>query len=302
MHASVELWKKPTWAKYMIAGWRQWADAGSISSGLPEYLIKRTQATKVGRIRPHGFYLFQIPGTHHLIRPVVKLNDGHREVLHQRKNEFFYAEDKGFLIFLGEEPHMNEDQYAEAFCDAVVDLGIERVVAVGGVYGAMPYDKDRRVSCIYSMPEMKQDLSRYAVNFSNYEGGATIATYLADKAEQKGIEFVAFYAFAPAYDFSTEEVNVQTVAIEEDHKSWYDIMRRLNHMLDLNLDLSDLEKRANRLITAWGSKLDYLENTLPQLKVSAYIEKVNEEFEEKPFEPLSNVWEKALRHLFDEDA
>jgi hypothetical protein len=24
---------------YMLAGWRQWADAGSMSSGLPQYLI-----------------------------------------------------------------------------------------------------------------------------------------------------------------------------------------------------------------------------------------------------------------------
>ena len=63
----------------MIAGWHQWADAGSISSGLPLYLIEQTQARKIGRIKPDGFYLFQIPGAHHLLRPVVKLNEGYRE-------------------------------------------------------------------------------------------------------------------------------------------------------------------------------------------------------------------------------
>ena len=301
MNALVELWKKPAWGRYMIAGWRQWADAGSISSGLPQYLIEQTDATKIGRIRPRGFYLFQIPGTHHLIRPLVKLNEGYREALQPRRNEFFYSEEKGFFIFLGQEPHLNEEQYAEAFFDAVAELGVERVAVVGGVYGAMPYDKDRQVSCVYSLPEMKDELSRYAVNFSNYEGGATISTYLADKAEQKGIEFFAFYAFAPAYDFSTGVVTVQTVAIEEDFKAWYDLMRRLNHMLDLNVDLSDLEKRGKRLIATWDSKLDYLAKTVPQLEVSEYMDKVNAEFEEKPFEPLSDVWEKALRHLFDED-
>ena len=46
---------------YMIVGWHQWADAGAISSGLPEYLIELTNAHKIGEIRPDGFYLFQVP-------------------------------------------------------------------------------------------------------------------------------------------------------------------------------------------------------------------------------------------------
>jgi len=62
--------------KYMIAGWHEWADAGAVSSGLPQYLIDETRARKIGEIAPDGFYLFQIPGTHHLLRPVVQLEEG----------------------------------------------------------------------------------------------------------------------------------------------------------------------------------------------------------------------------------
>ena len=85
---------------YMIVGWRQWADAGAISSGLPEYLIKWTSATKIGEIKPDGFYLFQVPGTHHLLRPEIKLEDGYRKELRVKKNEFFYTGDehKGLVI------------------------------------------------------------------------------------------------------------------------------------------------------------------------------------------------------------
>src|SRR5690606_5346996 len=64
----VEIWEKPAAPEvYMLAGWRQWADAGSVSSGLPQYLIQQTGARKIGQIRPDGFYLFQIPGTHDLV-------------------------------------------------------------------------------------------------------------------------------------------------------------------------------------------------------------------------------------------
>jgi len=306
MNGQLELWERPAPPQYMIAGWHQWADAGSVSSGLPQYLVEHTGATKIGEIKPDGFYLFQVPGTHALLRPVVKLNEGYREVCEQRKNEFFYSGDdeRGFLVFLGEEPHFNEERYAKVFLDAVEELGVKRVAAVAGVYGPVPYDKGRDISCVYSLPGMKEELSQYAVRFSNYEGGATISTYLADRAESRGIEFFAFYAFVPSYDFSKLSdqlsVTIQAVAIGEDFKAWYDLMSRLDHMFNLGMDLSDLEQRSEDLIAAWDSKVDQVARAMPALKVRDYMEEVNRDFEEVSFEPLSDVWEDALRDLFED--
>lgn len=297
----VEIREKPVVEdKHMIAGWHQWADAGAISSGLPQYLIDQTGARKIGEIKSDGFYLFQIPGTHHFLRPEIKLDEGYRKELTSRRNEFFYSGDdrKGFVVFLGEEPHLNEDRYAEAFLDAVEELGVRRVAAVGGVYGAMPYDKDREVSCVYSLREMKDELARYAIRLSNYEGGSTIGTYLVDRAEQREIEFIDFYAFVPAYDFSELSTLVQGMRIENDYKAWYDLMRRFNHMFDLEFDLSDLERQSKELISQMDSKIDELERKMPQLKVREYMEKLTEDFTEMPFVPLGDVWERELGDLF----
>ena len=64
MTDAVELWERPRAAEItMLVGWRQWADAGSISSGLPGYLIKQADARQIGKIRSEGFYLFQVPGS-----------------------------------------------------------------------------------------------------------------------------------------------------------------------------------------------------------------------------------------------
>jgi predicted ATP-grasp superfamily ATP-dependent carboligase len=300
MNELIELWERLT-VKYMIAGWHQWADAGAISSALPQYLIEQTGARKIGSIRPDGFYLFQIPGAHHLLRPIVKLNEGYREELRQRRNEFFYAGD-AFLIFLGEEPNQREAQYAEAFFDATEELGVERIAAVAGVYGPVPYQKDRDVSCVYSLPEMKDNLAQYAVRFSNYEGGATISTYLADTAESRGIEFFAFYAFVPSYDFSTRSLALHPVAVEKDYKAWYDLMKRLDRMFDLGMDFSDLQNKSESLIATWASKIEHLAQTMPHLHVKDYMEKVNADFATKDSaDTLSDVWEDALRDIFGED-
>lgn len=300
MHDLVELWEKPnTEEKYMIVGWRQWADAGSISSGLPQYLIDQTGAQKIGQINPYGFYLFQLPGTHHFLRPEIKLEEGHSKSLTSRKNEIFYAGDdhKGLFIFLGDEPHLNAEEYGLAFLDMVEALGVKRVVALGGVYGAMPYDKDRDVSCAYSLPGLKDELAKYAVRFSNYEGGTTIGSYLLNKAERRGIEFFIFYAFVPAYDFSEVSNLLQGMRIDNDFKAWYDILRRLNHMFEIDIDLSDLEQRSEELEASMAAKILELEDKAPQLKVREYLARVTQDFEEKTFMPLDDVWERELGDL-----
>ena len=167
MNGSLDLWEGPTAEEvYMIAGWEQWADAGEVSSELPRYLVDRLAARRIGQIRPQGFYMFQVPGTHHFLRPEVKLEAGHRKELTRRTNEFYYAESagKGLVIFRGEEPHLNAEGYADAFFDAVEALGVRRVLALGGVYGAVPYDRDRQVSCVYSLPRLKEELEPYALD------------------------------------------------------------------------------------------------------------------------------------------
>jgi proteasome assembly chaperone (PAC2) family protein len=285
----------------MIAGWYQWADAGELSSGLPEYLIERTDARQIGEIDPRGYYLFQFPGTHDLMRPIVTLDEGYRIALEERRNAFYVSGGEGtrFHIFIGDEPHMNVEQYSEAFLGAVEALGVERVAIVAGVNGPMPYDRDREISCVYSLPAMREEMEGYAVRLSDYEGGATIGVFLADRAEERGIELVAFYAMVPAYDFSQASTSIQRISAEEDYKAWYDVMRRLDYMFGLDLDLSDLEERSEELIAAWESRIAQLRRKMPGV-VGPYLEKVNDDFSERSFDPLGQAWEDALGDLFDD--
>ena len=262
MDDRIRLWERPVSKEiYLIAGWRQWADAGSASSALPQYLIDLVGAKKIGELEPKGFYLFQIPGTHHFLRPEVNLNEGYRQSMEPRLNEFFYAGnvDKGLVIFLGDEPHLNEDEYATLFFYVAEELGVKRGISLGGVYGEMPYDKEREVSCVYSHPHMKAELDNYAVRFSNYHGGTTIGAYMVHQAESRDMELIAFNAFVPAYDFSETAAAVQGVRIDNDYRAWYDLMRRVEHMFNLGLDLSDLEEQSEALTESMHQKIEELQ-------------------------------------------
>ena len=284
----------------MITGWRQWADAGTISSELPAYLIKKTGARKIGELRSEGFYLFQMPGTHHLLRPVVEIEDGVVKDLEQKRNEFYYSgdEEQGLVIFLGDEPHLNVERYGEALFNAVAALGVKQMAGVAGVFGPTPYDKDRQVSCIYSLPEMRQFLEEYAVSFSNYEGGSSIDSYLVAMAGRKSIAYFTFYAFVPAYDFSQSAMQPRGIQIERDYRAWFNVMQRLNHILTLGMDLKELENHSAEMVAAIDAKIEELIEELPQLNIREYLDKLNADFDELTFVPLDDVWEQELRDIF----
>ena len=286
----------------MIAGWHQWADAGSISSGLPAYLIDMLDARKIGEISRDRFFLFQIPGAHHLLRPEVHTTDGVVQEMRVIPTEVFYAElsGKGLIIFLGEEPHVNEEEYAAAFFDIVKALGVRRIVAVGGVYGAMPYSKDRDISCVFSLERMREEMQEYAVRFSNYEGGTTIGSYLAYHAGQQNIEYIVLHGFVPAYDFGQVMLPAQSVRIEDDVKAWYDILRRIDFMFHLNMNLSELGIQSDELMSSMEEQMEELARQAPQLEVHSYLQKLDEEFTENPFMPLDDVWERELGDLLDD--
>ena len=71
-------------------------------------------------------------------------------------------------------------------------------------------------------------------------------------------------------------------------------------MFHLGMDLSDLEEQSDQLRSDWASKIEQLDQTMPQLKVSQYMEEISREFQEMPFGPLDDAWEDALRDLFED--
>lgn len=303
MHPMLELTEHVTADEiYMLAGWRQWADGGSVSSELPQYLIEKMNARKIGRLLPDAFYLFQIPGTQNFLRPEIKLENGHRTELRLKNSEIWYAGDdhKGLVIFIGDEPHMNAEQYSDAFFSIAQELEVKRIVGVGGVLVAVPFDKERQITCTYSLPRLRDELASYAVGFSNYEGGVSIGSYLQDKAEKLGIEYCVFYALVPLYDLGHVSGALNPITLDKDYKAWLDVMRRVKHMFQLDFELFDLEDKSRELIETFKTQVDELDQKMPHLGIKEQLAKLEDDFEETAFLPLDDVWERGLDDIFND--
>lgn len=299
---AVDLWEQPEAREiYLLAGWRQWADAGSVSSGLPRYLVQQLDARPIGQIHPDGFYIFQIPGTHDLLRPVIKFDQGYPESLEVSRTEIFYTGDerRGLAILIGDEPHLDMERYAAAFLHVARSLNVRRIVSLGGVYGELPFDRERPVHGVVSHPNLRRELENLSIELSEYQGGASIGSYLCRRAGEQSQEMVGLYAFVPTYDFSNATPPGGVIRIENDFSAWLGIVRRINRMLGLQIDLKDLEARSTQLRDAMEAKMNEIDSESPELGLREYLQKLNDEFEEKPFNPDDDFWEEKLRGLFD---
>ncbi len=299
----IDLWESPQSKEmYLIAGWRQWADAGAVSSRLPVFLMEQLKARPIGKLNDAGYYLFQVPGTHDLLRPVIRYEDGLAVDLETTSNTIHFAGDeaRGLVFFSGDEPQVNVETYAQAFIEIARTLNVRRIVSFGGVYGEIPYDKERTISSAYSLPGLKEEVSRLGVNLSDYHGGASIDSVLCKRAGEAGLEYITFYAFVPTYDFSSISDQVSAIRIENDFAAWLAIMRRVNTMLKLNLDLYGLEVKSAQLKEVIDEKIADIEKANPGMGVREYLQKLNEDYEEPTFNPTDDFWEEKLRGLFDE--
>ncbi len=264
----------------MIAGFSQWANAGDVSSGIPEYLIEKLHARRLGYIHKDDFYIFQLPGSHYMFRPHVKYVDGHEEEYQEEPiNEFYYAEtgEKGLIIFIGTEPVQHEDVYVNTLLDGAKELGVKRIIVPSGVGGEVPFGKERRVSCSYSLKHLQEELRNYAVAFSNYNRNATIAMVINHYSQKRGMESIGMTALTPSYELS--------MTVYDDKRAMYDILRRISYMLGINLDLSELEKESKRQLSDFENALKKIYMTKPELEpqISGYMERIEEGFEELKF-------------------
>jgi len=287
---------KPEKPAFMIAGFNQWANAGNVSNGIPEYLIEKLNARRVGHIRKGDFYIFQLPGNHFMFRPPVKYVEGYEEDYQEETiNNFHYTEidGKGLIIFIGTEPNQHEDVYVNTLLDGAKELGVKRIIVPAGVGGEVPFDKERRISCTYSLKQMQEELKNYALTFSNYHRNATIGMVINHYSKERGIESVRMSAQTPSYQIP--------LTSSSDKRAMYDILRRIRYMFGINLDLSDLEKESKQQVSDFENALKelYISNPEVESQITTYMEQIEEGFVELRFKEPIKIPDVFLKEFND---
>ena len=252
----------------LLLGFSGWMDGGEVSTGTVNCLIERLDARKFGEIDPEGFYIYSFPGMMEvtaLFRPHTKIEDGLIKSYEVPQNTFHCSEQGDLILFLGKEPNLRWEEFAECIFSLCEQCGVKIVYFIGSVAGLVPHTREPRLFCSTSSLQLKEAFHHYGVNLTTYEGPASIVTYLTATCPKRNMGMVSLVATVPAYVQGPNPKCIEAVA------------RRLAGMLGLQVSLDDMsavsEEFERRLSEAVAE----------QPELAANIRKLEEDYDNQIF-------------------
>lgn len=128
---------------------------------------------------------------------------------------------------------MNWVDFADCIFAFCRQFNVKSVYLIGSVAGLVPHTRDPMLFCSVSDAQMKPRFEGYGIKFSDYEGPASITTYLTTRAKEHEVEVVSIVAAVPAY---VQGANPKCIVA---------VTRRIAGMLGVHIDLEDLQATAD---------------------------------------------------------
>ncbi len=168
-------------------------------------------------------------------------------------------------MFLGKEPNLQWDEFAECIFSVCAEFGVKLIYFIGSVAGLVPHTREPRLFCSVSDAELKETFQHYGVKFTNYEGPASIVTYLTASCSKRDLSMVSLVATIPAYVQGNNPKCIEAVT------------RRVAGMLDLKIDLDALATISDE----FERKLGDIVQEQPEL--ASNIHKLEEDYDNDIF-------------------
>lgn len=238
----------------MILGFSGWMDGGQVSTGAIEYLANHLNATPIAKIDPAPYFIYSFPGPMEvsaMFRPHARIEDGVITALDGPQAEFVAADDARLILFSGREPNLRWDEFADEVFRVAEKMNVDRMCFVGSVSGLLPHTRKPLFWSTASSPVVRKAVQDQGLTPTNYEGPAGFATYLVQRAQERHMPMATVVVGAPPY---VQGRNFQCILA---------VLEKVNGILELGLDLSDLNDRSaefvRRLDTALEKRPEFAE-------------------------------------------
>lgn len=220
---------------YLIIGLSGWTDAGLVASHSARYLVRKLKMVKFASIDPDEYYTFNVE------RPTTAINRGVIEELKFVSNEFYYTfgkevgADVDLIVLTGAEPHLRWAKYVKEVVDLSVRQGVKFCYTLGGLLDRVPHTRPPIVSAVVNDASISPLLTSKNIKMIDYEGPASLYTYLLTQMRKQGIFGASLWGHVPQYIAHT------------DASASLQLLRRLTDLINARFDLSELEYEAKRL-------------------------------------------------------
>jgi proteasome assembly chaperone (PAC2) family protein len=214
-----------------------WMDGGLVSTGTVQRIMDGRRVTEAGRIEAEPFYLYNFPGSMDiaaLFRPQVKIVDGLIDGDLGLPTNIFHVDAAANLVFfLGREPNMLWQTFADCIFEMTLRLGVRRIIFMGSFGGTVPHTREPRMYGAVSHEHLRPILAKHGLRLSNYEGPAGFSSLLLAQSPARKIEMLSLVAEIPGY---LEGLNPRSIEA---------VTRRLAALLSQPVDLEALRKASD---------------------------------------------------------
>jgi proteasome assembly chaperone (PAC2) family protein len=206
-----------------------------------------------------------------LFRPHCRIRKGIIREFEFPRNVFYAAESQDLILFAGKEPNMNWVEYGDCVFTLCRRFGVRELYFIGSVAGLVPHTRDPRLFCSLSDAGMKPRFEDFGVKFSDYEGPASIVTYLTTRAKEHGLEMVSIVATVPAY---VQGSNPKCIAA---------VTKRVAGILGVHVETDDLQTTADE----FERKLTEVVQEQPELAEN--VVKLEQDYDNEIFSEMGEL-------------
>jgi proteasome assembly chaperone (PAC2) family protein len=212
-----------------VAGW---SDAAEVATSAARFLVRSWDAERFAEIDPEEFYVFTE------LRPQVRIAEGTQRRIDWPSNEFFWhraeGEGRDCVVFIGHEPHLRWRTFVETVLAQVDAISASLVICLGGLLADVPHSRAVKLTGSATDPHLAERLGRLNVRSSRYEGPTSWLGVLSQTCRARKIAAASIWGNVPHYINHAPNPKVTTA-----------MLRRLDGLLDLRLDLRALDDAAN---------------------------------------------------------
>jgi proteasome assembly chaperone (PAC2) family protein len=175
-----------------------------------------------------------------LFRPEVRMRGGLvRRGPKFPENVFSVDVENKLVFFLGAEPNLRWQTFADAIFEACGKLGVKRIVFMGSFGGTVPHTREPRMFGSVSHAHLVGVLKEHGLRPSDYSGPSSFSTLLLSQAPAHEIEMINFVAEIPGYLSGENPLSIEAVT------------RRLARYLNQPVDIDAMRQASN----VWEAKV-----------------------------------------------
>lgn len=241
-----------------------WMDGGDVSTGSVRAIMGRREVKQIAHIVPDDFYIYNVPGSMEiaaLFRPHVIYDRGVVTQFDFPSNIFWADEASNLVFFVGKEPNLRWQGFADCIFHLIKALGVSRIIFVGSFGGAVPHTREPRLFGAVSDKSLRGLLKEHGLKASEYDGPGSFATMLLHDARKKGVEMLSLVAEIPSYLDGTNPLSIEAIA------------RRLARIIGEPIDLATMREASND----WENRVT--QAVAKDEKLAATIRKLEEAYD-----------------------